>query len=65
MKRLRCELCGEVIGVYEPLVVCSGQHVRTTSRAAEPDLKAGGSAHYHHDCYASAAHGEDRQRRAS
>jgi hypothetical protein len=51
----RCKHCGEVIGVYEPLVVCAGATARTTSRAAEPDLEPGGATHYHRACYAAEA----------
>jgi len=47
----RCEHCGDLIGVYEPLVVCSEGGTRTTSRAAEPDLEAAGATHYHRACY--------------
>jgi hypothetical protein len=54
LERLLCEGCGDVIGVYEPLVVCGGGSVRTTSRAAEPDLRGGDGTHYHCDCYADA-----------
>jgi hypothetical protein len=56
----RCRACGEVIGVYEPLIVHERNGTRTTARAAEPDLKASGSTHYHRDCYVSAAHGDPR-----
>lgn len=48
---LRCEHCGDLIGVYEPLVVCIKGVARTTSRAAEPDLEAAGATHYHRACY--------------
>lgn len=34
----RCEHCGDVIGVYEPLVVGGDAGRRTTSLAAEPAL---------------------------
>lgn len=34
----RCEHCGDVIGVYEPLVVGGDAGCRTTSLAAEPAL---------------------------
>jgi hypothetical protein len=53
MEPFRCRQCGEVIGVYEPLVACGEQDARTTSRAAEPDLRAGGAVCYHRDCYAA------------
>lgn len=51
----RCKHCGEVIGVYEPLVVCAKGAARTTSRAAEPDLELRGATHYHRACYAAEA----------
>ena len=35
---LRCARCGEVIGVYEPLVHLVGGIAQTTSRAANPDI---------------------------
>jgi hypothetical protein len=51
VERFQCKGCGDVIGVYEPLVVCGVQSTRTTSRAAEPDLRGSDGAHYHRDCY--------------
>ncbi|MFZ1154485.1 MAG: hypothetical protein WAN93_06230 [Solirubrobacteraceae bacterium] len=53
MEFFRCRSCGEVIGVYEPLVVRDENGAHTTSRAAEPDLQAIAAAYYHRDCYAS------------
>jgi ribosomal protein S14 len=53
LESFRCRQCGEVIGVYEPLVACREQGARTTSRAAEPGLRAGEGAYYHGDCYAA------------
>ena len=47
----RCKQCGDVIGVYEPLVVCTEDVARTTSRAAEPSCTPADSTHYHRDCY--------------
>jgi hypothetical protein len=47
----RCKHCGDLIGVYEPLVVCAKGSVRTTSRAAEPDLDARDATSYHRACY--------------
>lgn len=47
----RCKHCGDLIGVYEPLVVCTKDLARTTSRAAEPNLEANGATHYHRACY--------------
>lgn len=49
----RCKHCGDLIGVYEPSVVCAKGLARTTSRAAEPDLEATGATHYHRACYAA------------
>lgn len=46
---LYCRHCGEVIGVYEPLVVSENHTARVTSRAAEPTLPAGG-VYSHHSC---------------
>lgn len=46
----RCRLCGDVIGVYEPLVECVNSHLRATSRAAEPDLNGNG-VYYHRLCF--------------
>jgi hypothetical protein len=51
-----CHRCGEVIGVYEPLVLVEGAHARTTSRAAEPDLRRGSNECYHRDCYGVGRH---------
>lgn len=45
-----CELCGELIGVYEPLVVRSPTGWRTTSVAAEPELRVADLACLHLDC---------------
>jgi hypothetical protein len=47
----RCAHCGDVIGVYEPLVECQDSHSRTTSRAAEPGLKATDGSYYHRRCF--------------
>lgn len=51
-RRLRCARCGDVIGIYEPLIVVSGDRVRETSLAAEPELPLAGAEHYHRACYA-------------
>jgi hypothetical protein len=50
-EEFRCRRCGDLIGVYEPLVVCSKDGAHTTSRAAEPGLEATGATHYHRACY--------------
>ena len=51
----RCAACGEIIGVYEPLVHVAGRLVRQTSRAAEPDACFSGGACYHAACYEPAS----------
>ena len=50
---MRCVHCGDVIGVYEPLVACVGDEARETSRAAEPDVADHGAELYHRDCFAA------------
>lgn len=47
----RCNGCGGIIGVYEPLVVVDHADVRHTSRAAEPGLGRAIGEYYHRDCY--------------
>ncbi len=48
----RCELCGEVIGVYEPLINVHTDGVHKSSRAADPGLSVGASGSlYHAACY--------------
>jgi hypothetical protein len=50
MERLLCEACGDVIGVYEPLVMRTSDSERATSRAAEPELRARDGAYFHRQC---------------
>ena len=51
MERWHCAHCGDVIGIYEPVVVImEGEH-RLTSRAAEPDLPYIRGAHFHRECH--------------
>ena len=46
-----CAACGQVIGVYEPLVHVINGVARKTSRAAEPQLARGqGDVVYHLAC---------------
>jgi hypothetical protein len=48
----RCEHCGDVIGVYEPLVHVIGGIATKTSRAAQPTLSHGPSGScYHALCF--------------
>lgn len=49
--RLRCNFCGDVIGVYEPLMHVFGGTTRPTSRAADPGLSLAAGEHYHLACY--------------
>jgi hypothetical protein len=52
----RCTRCGDVIGVYEPMVVVRGEREgRETSRAAEAELPLAGAEHFHRECYAAMA----------
>ena len=54
MDMLRCRRCGEVIGMYEPLITIVAGHSRETSRAAENgDGGATLVECYHADCYES------------
>ncbi len=48
----RCELCGEVIGVYEPLIAIRDGQARETARSAEPEVADSASSCYHRTCYA-------------
>lgn len=53
-----CDHCGDVIGVYEPLVHVVGGNAWMTSRAAQPALSAGSPGTiYHVVCHALAAAG--------
>lgn len=54
----RCAHCGEVIGVYEPLVVIEDSRVRRTSYAAEPHLADRHGPRYHHACYTAGQAGD-------
>jgi hypothetical protein len=47
----RCYRCGEVIGVYEPLIKFTDGFARESSRALEPDSSARDGEHYHRACY--------------
>lgn len=55
----RCELCGDVIGVYEPLIYVHGNRVHESSRAADPGLSATAiGSLYHASCYESSSGGD-------
>jgi hypothetical protein len=48
---LRCDDCGDVIGVYEPMTIMDGGRARETSLAAEPRLAAHGQRSFHRACF--------------
>jgi len=47
---LHCRLCGEVIGVYEPLITLTGGCAVESSRALDPAL-SDGAENYHRACF--------------
>lgn len=51
----RCARCGDVIGVYEPLVLVRGESIRVTSRAAEPGVLGDDGVGYHAGCHEGAS----------
>lgn len=52
---VRCVACGDVIGVYEPLVHVLGDLVSQTSRAAHPGISTAAGHRYHLACYEARA----------
>jgi hypothetical protein len=46
----KCHQCGEVIGVYEPLVILVEGRPLETSRAREPQAGSLGERCYHRTC---------------
>jgi hypothetical protein len=49
-RRLLCPLCGDVIGVYEPVLVVGEGTARTSSLAREPHLASGEDVVIHRTC---------------
>jgi hypothetical protein len=49
--KLRCCHCGDVIGVYEPLVEILDGRVHETSRALEPNAAGQAGDCYHRACF--------------
>jgi hypothetical protein len=47
----RCRLCGESIGVYEPLVAVEWGRARKTSRAAEAEIATTPGEYWHLACH--------------
>jgi hypothetical protein len=56
----RCEICGEVIGVYEPMVCVGDDGVRRTSALAEPPRRSDPEHSFHGACYPPAPPSSDR-----
>ena len=46
-----CPLCGDRIGVYEPMIVITRYGARRTARACEPLLPERGEILLHDGCY--------------
>ena len=47
----RCALCGEPLGIYEPLIQLDGEKIIRTSRAARPDLPFFADSSFHAGCF--------------
>lgn len=47
----RCRHCGDVIGIYEPVIVRLPGGDQRTSRLAEPHLFTGAGDWYHELCF--------------
>jgi hypothetical protein len=65
MEPFLCEDCGDLIGVYEPLVVRNRDGMRITSRAVGPGLWPANRAYSHRDCYAAHEAAQAPARRAA
>lgn len=59
---LHCEHCGEVIGVYEPMVAVEGARERVSSLALEPLPHTPGMRCFHRECFPAAAGSHRRAR---
>ncbi len=46
-----CGICGDRLGVYEPVVVIDKSGPRITAQAAEPDLPLREGACFHKVCF--------------
>lgn len=46
-----CPMCGDRIGVYEPMIVITPYGARRTSRARDPQLAESGEILLHDGCY--------------
>jgi len=63
MSRVLCSVCGDVIGVYEPLMAVAVGSVRTSSLAREPALGSGPEILAHRACGEDLGLGEGERRR--
>ena len=62
-ERYRCAQCGDVIGVYEPMVVIVDGEALQSSRAAPGDTPVSDGPRYHGACFARlGARDEERSR---
>ena len=50
MSRVLCVVCGDVIGVYEPLIVVGSGPMRSSSLAREPGLRSRSGELAHFGC---------------
>jgi hypothetical protein len=48
---LRCQHCGDLIGVYEPLIMLSDGRAEETSRLAHPNPIGAGEQCFHRGCF--------------
>jgi hypothetical protein len=53
---VRCRVCGEVIGMYEPLIALLRGQPLETSRAAREGVGAYGEECFHRACYTPACY---------
>lgn len=51
MEPMRCGHCGDVIGVYEPLILVREGQARITSAAAEPHIYEEPGERFHSACH--------------
>jgi hypothetical protein len=55
--QLRCRQCGDLIGVYEPLILLEHGQLLETSRAAYPNRAEGGQC-FHRKCWQELPEGD-------
>lgn len=51
LPQMTCDRCEEIIGVYEPMIVKTGDEAFRTSQAADPLLALESRERFHRDCY--------------